>query len=106
MTKEVKVKSLKLPTFDGTHMKFQQWWVRFTAYVTVYKFAQALTVGGETALSEITEATVNNTATEIGKEREVAKKRNALAMANMLMVFTSDVTMSLIWNAKTKDWPS
>jgi hypothetical protein len=106
MAEEAEVKSLKLPTFDGAHKKFQLWWVWFTAYATVYRFIQALTIGGEMTLTGLTENTVIDTSTDIGKEQEAAKKRNALAMANLLMAFTSDTTMSLIWKAKTKDWPS
>ena len=77
MAEEAKVKSLKLPTFDGAHKKFQLWWVRFTAYATVYKFVQALTIGGEATLTGLTEATVIDTSTDAGKEQEAAKKKNA-----------------------------
>ena len=43
-------KSVRLPTFDGTEGKFQIFWMRFKAYAKVYKFASALTIGGETDL--------------------------------------------------------
>ena len=35
-------KSVKLPTFDGAPKNFQIWWMRFVAYVMVYKFNKAI----------------------------------------------------------------
>jgi hypothetical protein len=34
-----------------------------------------------------------------------AKKRNAIAMANLTMAFTSEMTMGLVYNAQTEEWP-
>ena len=94
-----------MPVYDGTYKHFQVWWTRFTAYATVYKFAQALKVGGEADLPT-TEATVIDTSTVDGKKEEAAKNRNAIAMANLTMAFTSEATMGLVYKAKTNDWPS
>jgi hypothetical protein len=35
-------KSVQLPTFDGSPKNFQLWWMRFVAYVTVYKFVEVV----------------------------------------------------------------
>jgi hypothetical protein len=36
---------------------------------------------------------------------EKAKRRNAIAMANLTMAFTSESTMGLIYKAQTEEWP-
>jgi hypothetical protein len=98
-------KSVRLPVFDGAYKNFQVWWTRFMAYAAVYKFAQALTIGGEAAMPA-TEATSINPTTATGKEQEAAKRRNAVAIANLTMAFTSEATMSLVYKAMKTDWPS
>ncbi len=40
-------KSVRMPTFDGEYKNFQIWWIRFTAFATVYKFIEALAIGGD-----------------------------------------------------------
>ena len=49
-----------------------------------------MTIGRESVLTGIKEDTVIDTTTNPGKEQEAAKNRNALAMASLLMAFTSD----------------
>ena len=44
--------------------------------------------------------------TDEGKKEAAAKKRNAVAVANFTMAFTSEGTMGLIYKATTTDWPS
>ena len=97
-------KSVKLPTFDGSHATFQLWWTRFKAYATVYKFDQALKVGGERDLPASESVTID-TSTDVGKRQEAAKKRNAVAMANLTMAFTTEATMGLVYKAMSNDWP-
>jgi hypothetical protein len=41
-----------------------------------------------------------------GKLQKAAVKRNKIAMANFTMAFTSKGTMSLIYQAETRDWPN
>ena len=97
--------SVKLPIFDGTEKKFQMWWIRFKAYATVHKFRQALDVGGETYMPLSEDEAIDET-TEDGKKEVKAKARNAVAMANLTMAFTSEGTMKLVYKAMTSDWPS
>ena len=47
------VKSAKVPQFDGTTGKFQMWWMRFTAYAMLQKFAAALKETTETHLPRL-----------------------------------------------------
>jgi hypothetical protein len=94
-----------LPTFDGTEEKFQIFWMRFKAYAKVYKFASALKIGGETYMPRRDATTVDIT-TDVGKLQAAAKKRNEIAVANSMMAFTSESTISfLVYKASTVDWP-
>jgi hypothetical protein len=40
------VKSVRLPTFDGTLNKFLVWWTRFEAFAVVHKFENTIRVNG------------------------------------------------------------
>ena len=93
-------KSVRLPTFDGANKNYQLWWTRFQAYATVYKFGEALVVGGEADMPA-SESTVIDETTPAGKLEAAAKKRNAIAMASFTMSFTSEGTMGLVYKAKT-----
>lgn len=44
-------------------------------------------------------------ATLDGKAQMTAKKRNALVIANLIMAFTGEATMRLIWKAISNYWP-
>lgn len=70
-------KSVRLPTFDGKHNTFQVWWVRFKAYATVYRFTQALKIGGESTLANQTEDSIVDKSTTAGKALGATMKRNA-----------------------------
>ena len=85
------VKSLKLPTFDGKKEKFQTWWTRLTARASVFGFREALTLGGENDMPE-RDSAVLDPATDQGKKRIAAKKRNAAAVANLTIAFTAEGT--------------
>ena len=52
-----------------------------------------------------TDETDFDATTAQGKLIEAAKKRNAIAMANMTMAFTSEGTIALVYEAMTDDWP-
>ena len=93
-------KSVKLPTFDGLHAHIP----RFKAYATVYKFDQALKVGGERDLPA-SESVMIDTSTDVRKRQEAAKKRNAVVMANLTMIFMTEATMGLVYKAMSNDWP-
>lgn len=51
------------------------------------------------------EETIIDVSTAAGKEPEAAKMRNAIAMANLTMAFTSEAAMSLVYKAQSTDWP-
>jgi hypothetical protein len=96
------VKSVRLPVFDGIAAKFQIWWIRLMAYATVYKFSEALKIGGESAMTGLKDAdAIADETIEPGKSQAAAKKRNAVAMANLTMAFASEMTMGLVWKAMT-----
>ena len=76
-------KSVRLPLFDGAHKDFQMWWTRFQAYATVYKFAAALKVGGEGNIPATEDESIDESKAE-EKPKAEAKKRNLVAMANLL----------------------
>ena len=97
-------KSVRLPTFDGANKNYQLWWTRFQAYAMVYKFGEALVVGGEADMPA-SESMVIDETTPAGKLEAAAKKRNAIAMASFTMSFTSEGTMGLVYKAKTTTWP-
>jgi hypothetical protein len=94
--------SVRLPLFDGQHKNYQIWWTRFMAYASVHQFTQALKTGGETSMPARDEDVVDATThPQVAK----AKKRNAIAMANLTMAFTSKMTMGLVYKAQTEEWP-
>jgi hypothetical protein len=74
------------------------------AYAGVFGFAKALREGGETSMPTTDETSFDVT-TEEGKLMGAAKKRNAIAMANMTMAFTSEGTIALVYEAMNDDWP-
>jgi hypothetical protein len=72
------------------------------AYASVHQFTQALKTGGEAAMPVSDDVTVDATThPQVAK----AKKRNAIAMANLTMAFTSEMTMGLVYKAQTEEWP-
>jgi hypothetical protein len=94
------IKSLKLPLFDGTAAKFQIWWVRFKAFASCSGFSKALGDTMETAMPAIA-------VTDDGVLNKKAKERNQLAFAQLTMLFTTESTMTFIYEGMTDpDWPS
>jgi hypothetical protein len=73
------------------------------AYASVHQFTQAWKTGGEmNAMSARDDAVVDATTHPAMVK---AKKRNAIAMANLTMAFTSEITMGLVYKAQTEEWP-
>jgi hypothetical protein len=72
------------------------------AYASVHQFTQALKTGGKTSMpardDDVVDATTHP---QVAK----AKKRNAIAMANLTMAFTSEMTMGLVYKAQAEEWP-
>ena len=96
-------KSVRMPTFNGIEGEFQIFWVRYRAYAEVHDFARALSIDPDMPSSNL--VLVDET-TAIGKLQKAAIKRNKIAMANFTMAFTSEGTMSLIYQAETRAWPN
>jgi hypothetical protein len=71
-------------------------------YAGVYKFVEALAIGGESTLPA-KELTVIDLSTSAGKEAAAAKKRNAITMPNLTMAFKSKATMRLAYKAMSSD---
>jgi hypothetical protein len=88
--------SVRLPLFDGQHKNYQIWWTRFIAYASVHQFTQALKTGGEMTIMPARDDTVVDPTTHPAVAK--AKKRNAIAMANLSMAFTSEITW--VWCIK------
>ena len=89
----------------GKDGKFQIWWTRFSAYARVFNFAQVLKEGGESSLPDKEDDVIDGS-TDSGKKMTVVKKRNAIAVLNLTMAFTTDSTMALVYKAKTDGWPN
>eukprot|EP00567_Pseudictyota_dubia_P000197 CAMPEP_0197464978 /NCGR_PEP_ID=MMETSP1175-20131217/64306_1 /TAXON_ID=1003142 /ORGANISM="Triceratium dubium, Strain CCMP147" /LENGTH=131 /DNA_ID=CAMNT_0043000981 /DNA_START=172 /DNA_END=567 /DNA_ORIENTATION=+ len=98
-------KSVKCPSFDGKPEKYQIWLTRFKAYAAVHGFSPALADGGETDLPN-NESDVISESTSDGKKAAAAKKRNAIAMANLTLAFTTESAMNWVYKAMTSAWPT
>jgi hypothetical protein len=99
------VKSVRLPTFDGTLDKFPVWWTRFKAFAVVHKFEKAIRVNGPDSDLPASDSEAIDESTDDGKKKSATKKRNAIAMAHLSMAFTKEATMRLIYKAKSQAWP-
>jgi hypothetical protein len=99
------VKSVRLPTFDGTLNKFPVSWTRFKAFAVVHKFEKAIRVNGPDSDLPASASEAIDESTDDGKKKSAAKKRNAIAMVHLLMAFTKEAMMQLIYKAKSKAWP-
>jgi hypothetical protein len=97
-------KAVRMPTFDGTtEGEFQTFWVRYRAYAEVHDFVQALVTDADMPSSSTATITVD----DAGKLQKAAVKRNKIAMVNFTMAFTSEGTISFLYNkAETADWPN
>jgi hypothetical protein len=96
--------TIQLPTFDGDRDKHLLWDQKMMCYAVVKKFAQALGDAAEPDLPA-SDATVIDETTDIGKRQAAAKQRNSIAMACLTMAFTTDAAMSVVFKAKTIEWP-
>ena len=98
-------KSLRLPTFDGKPEHYQVWITRFRAYAGVLGFSASLKDFGETSLPATEEEDLDELDT-VQVPRIKARKRNAVAVANLTMAFTTDKAMSIVYDSATTSWPS
>lgn len=98
-------KSLKLPTFNGEKEDFAVFWMRFSAYATVYDFVMTLVKGGEPDLPASADEQLDPTK-DADKKKIAARKRNNVAIANMTMAFSTQAMLALIEQSCTDKWPS
>ena len=99
-------KSVKLPTFDRAAKNFQIWWMRFIAFVTVYKFNMTISKDAPDPDMPASEAEVLDESKDEEKKKIAVKNHNSVVMANLMMVFMNETMMGLVYKAKTKAWPS
>ena len=95
---------MRTPTFSGKPEDFHLWWMRFTAFATVMKFAKAL--NGPEAKLPGKESDPIDTSTTDGKAAEAAKTRNMKAMAHFTIAFTKERLVTMRYTSMTADWPS
>ena len=99
-------KSVRMPTFDGSHKNFQLWWTRFVGYATVYQFVKAINKDAPDPDMPASDAVLLDETVAADKIMIEAKKKNAVAMANLSMAFTSEGSMGLVYKAMTSAWPN
>jgi hypothetical protein len=73
------------------------------AYASVHQLTQALKTGAEMTIMPARDDTVVDPTTQPDVAK--AKKRIAIAMANLTMAFTSKMIMGLVYKAQTEEWP-
>jgi len=59
------LKTVKVPSFDGTESKFQMWFVRFTTFALLNKFAQAVKPDIEPGMPPKEEEEADDTAVQM-----------------------------------------
>jgi hypothetical protein len=99
------LKSVRLPLFSGVRKDFHTWWIRFVAFANMSNFLEALKKGGEASIPS-SDSVVIDITTDAGKMVAAAKKRNALAMANLTMAFQTENLFGIIYKTMSTDWPA
>ena len=102
---KLSTKSVKLPVFSGDHKHFQTWWFRFSAFATMWKFILAMGQTEEPDLPE-SETAALNTDVNVAEKQNMAKKRNAIAFANLTAALDSPSLIGILMRAQTTEWPS
>jgi hypothetical protein len=80
--------------------------MRFVAFATVYKFVEAVNKDAPDNDMPTSEVEVLDASNAGDKKKIAVKNRNAVAMANLSMAFTSDGLLGLIFKAATVEWPN
>ena len=102
---KLSTKSVKLPVFSGDHKHFQTWWFQFSAFATMWKFKSAIGQSEELDLPE-SKTVALNTDTNVAEKQKMAKKRNAIAFANLTAALDSPSLIGILMRAQTTAWPS
>jgi hypothetical protein len=77
--------------------------MRFVMYATMNKVVEAVSKEAPDASLPSSEDEVLDEDDEDDKMKITAKRRNVIAMANLLMAFTSKVSMGLIYKSISKE---
>ena len=102
---KLSTKSMKLPVFSSDHKHYQIWWFRFSAFATVWKFKSAMGQTEELDLP-VSEAAALNTDANVAEKQKMAKKRNAIAFANLTAALDSPSLIGILMRAQTTESPS
>jgi hypothetical protein len=71
----------------------------------VFNLSKAPKEGGETEMPAMKERSFDETM-DAGKLTTAAMRRNAITMSHLVMTFTTDDTMALVYEAMDNEWPS
>jgi hypothetical protein len=94
-------RNMKLPAFDGTAKAFPVFWMRFTAYATMMKFAAAIKEAPEPSLPDTEEEGSSEK-----QDNKDARQRNLNAVYSMTIAFTTETAMNFIYDGQTDEWPT
>ena len=95
---KLSTKSVKLPVSSDDHKHFQTWWFRFLAFATVWKFKSAVGQTEEPDLPE-SEAAALTADANVAEKQKMAKKRNAIAFANLTAALDSPSLIGILMRA-------
>jgi hypothetical protein len=57
------------------------------------------------ARQPVIQATAIDETTDVGKRQAATKQKNSITMACLMMAFTTDAAMSVVFKAETTEWP-
>ena len=80
--------------------------MRFIAFATVYKFNKVISKDALDPDMPVSEVEVLDETKDEDKKKIVVKNRNSVAMANLVMAFTSETMMGLVYKVMTNEWPN
>ena len=106
MSSSTTMKTVRLPSFSGNSKDFQVWWMRFTAFATVWGFSQSVKRNTDPNLPATEDTVIADETQGPGKLQSEARKSNAVAMANLTMAFGTEALMGLIEKSKSREWPN
>ena len=105
MSNSNKTKTIRIPIFDKKEENFQTWQVRFRANRKLSGFIKALEeIPDPDLLSNQAEVEALTGTDDDTKSKRAAVKRNDLAIASLILVFSTDELVAMILQAQLADW--
>jgi hypothetical protein len=98
-----KAKGLPLPLFNVDQVKFKSWWMRFKVFATIKNFSLAIQ---RTNSKEPKLPATENEDVSSDNEKRLAKQRNLMAIACLIMAFQDDASLNILEKSETAEWPS